>query len=202
MTSQKAVLFSVKNKPFILASASPRRVQLLEQIGLKSEAISPADIDETPLKQEIPKDLAKRLANLKAQEIAKTNPKKFIIAADTVVACGRRILPKAETEQEARSCLSLLSGRSHSVYGGICVITDTNQTITRVVETKVKLKRLDQSDIEEYIISNEWHGKAGGYAIQGLAAKYIKQISGSYSNVVGLSLYDVSQMLNGNNFFK
>lgn len=191
----------MKNKPFILASASPRRVQLLEQIGLKTNKIIPADIDETPIKSEQPGNLAKRLSKLKAQEIANTNPNKFIIAADTVVACGRRILPKAETEEEARNCLSLLSGRTHHVYGGICVITDQNKLVTRLCDTTVKFKRLDHQEIDEYIKSKEWDGKAGGYAIQGLAASYIKHLSGSYSNVVGLSLHDVSQILKGNKFF-
>lgn len=191
----------MKNKPFILASASPRRVQLLEQIGLKSENIIPADIDENPLEKELPANLAKRLAKSKAQEIAKSNPNKFIIAADTVVARGRRLLPKTETETEARECLNLLSGQKHHVYGGICVITDTGKTITRLCDTTVKFKRLSQEEIETYIKSAEWHGKAGGYAIQGLAAAYVTNISGSYSNVVGLSLHDASQILKGNNFY-
>lgn len=191
----------MKNKPFILASASPRRVQLLEQIGLKAEKILPADIDETPLNKELPADLAKRLAKLKAQEIAKNNPSHFIIAADTVVACGRRILPKAETEKEAQECLSLLSGRTHHVYGGICIITDTNKIITRLCDTTVKFKRLNSEEITDYLTSKEWNGKAGGYAIQGIAASYIKHLSGSYSNVVGLSLFDVTQILKGNGFF-
>ncbi len=191
----------MKNKPFILASASPRRVQLLKQIGLKSEEIIPADIDETSTKSEDPKNLAKRLAKLKAQAIAKTNPNKFIIAADTVVARGRRTLPKAETENDARKCLNLLSGQKHHVYGGICVITDTGKIITRLCNTTVKFKRLSQEEVETYIKSNEWQGKAGGYAIQGLAASYITNISGSYSNVVGLSLHDVSQILKGNGFY-
>lgn len=191
----------MKNKPFILASASPRRVQLLEQIGLKPKKILPADIDEDPKKQELPAELAKRLSKSKARKIANINPDKFIIAADTVVALGRKILPKAETEQEARSCLNLLSGKKHHVYGGICIITDTGKTITRLCNTSVKFKKLSVEEIETYIKSDEWHGKAGGYALQGLAASYITNISGSYSNVVGLSLFDVSQILKGNGFY-
>lgn len=191
----------MKNKPFILASASPRRVQLLEQIGLKPDKILPADIDETPLKKELPADLAKRLSKSKAQEIAKNNPTKFILAADTVVARGRRILPKAENENEALSCLNLLSGEKHHVYGGLCVITDTGKIITRLCDTTVKFKKLSAQEIETYIKSNEWQGKAGGYAIQGLAASFITNISGSYSNVVGLSIFDVAQALKGHDFY-
>lgn len=192
----------MKSKPFILASASPRRVQLLQQIGLQPDQIIPADIDETPINKELPKNLAERLAKLKAQEIAKTNKNYFIIAADTVVACGRRILPKTETSKEAEDCLKLLSGRTHTVYGGLCIITDQNKPIVRSRSTKVAFKNLSNQEIDAYLESKEWNGKAGGYAIQGLAASYIRQISGSYSNVVGLSLYDAAQILKGNNFFK
>jgi len=194
----------VKNnshKDLILASASPRRVQLLEQLGIKPTEINPANIDETPLKGELPRDLALRLAKEKAMAISQDNKDIFIIAGDTVVACGRRILPKAETEKEARNCLSLLSGRRHHVYGGICVITDSGKIITRLCDTVVKFKRLTPQEIDEYIEFGEWQGKAGGYAIQGLAAGYISFTQGSYSNVVGLSLYDIMQILRGNGFF-
>ena len=192
---------TAKHKKLILASASPRRVDLLKQINITPNQIIPADIDETPLKEELPRDLAKRLACGKAKEIAKNNTDSFIIAADTVVACGRRILPKAENEAQARECLKLLSGRRHHVYGGICIITDTGKEILRLCDTIVKFKRLSPQEIENYIHSGEWEGKAGGYAIQGLAASYISYIQGSYSNVVGLSLYDIMQVLQGNNFF-
>lgn len=189
------------HKDLILASASPRRVQLLEQLGIKPTEINPANIDETPLKGELPRDLALRLAKEKAMAISQDNKDIFIIAGDTVVACGRRILPKAETEKEARNCLSLLSGRRHHVYGGICVITDSGKIITRLCDTVVKFKRLTPQEIDEYIEFGEWQGKAGGYAIQGLAAGYISFTQGSYSNVVGLSLYDIMQILRGNGFF-
>lgn len=176
-------------------------MQLLEQLGIKPTGINPANIDETPLKGELPRDLALRLAKEKAIAISQDNKESFIIAGDTVVACGRRILPKAETEKEARNCLTLLSGRRHYVYGGICVITDSGKIITRLCDTVVKFKRLTPQEIDEYIEFGEWQGKAGGYAIQGLAAGYISFTQGSYSNVVGLSLYDIMQILRGNSFF-
>lgn len=189
------------HKDLILASASPRRVQLLEQIGITPTKIIPSDIDETPLKNELPRDLALRLATGKAQEISNNNKNSFIIAADTVVAVGRRVLPKAENKQQATECLKLLSGRRHHVYGGICIITPQGKIITRLCDTVVKFKQLTPTEIKEYIQSNEWDGKAGGYAIQGLAAAYISFLQGSYSNVVGLSLYDTMQILRGNEFF-
>ena len=191
----------MKNK-LILASASPRRVQLLEQVGITPDDIIPADIDETPLKAELPRDLAQRLAIGKAQAIAAQHKDAFILAADTVVGCGRRILDKAEDETYARKCLEQLSGRRHHVYGGIALITPDGQTVKRLVDTVVQFKRLTENDIESYIKSKEWDGKAGGYAIQGLAESYIKFIRGSYSNVVGLSLYDTIQILSGAGFKK
>lgn len=190
-----------KHKSLILASASPRRLQLLDQLNITPDQIIPADIDETPLKSELPRDHALRLAQRKAEKIVTNHPNTFILAADTVVACGRRILPKAENEQQARHCLTLLSGRRHHVYGGICIITDQGKIITRLIDTVVKFKTLTPQEIESYIQSGEWDGKAGGYAIQGLAAGYISFLQGSYSNVVGLSLYDIMQILRGNNFF-
>jgi len=195
----------VKNrdhKALILASASPRRAQLLQQIGIEPTEICPADIDETPLNGELPRDLALRLSLGKAQAISKNNADKFIIAADTVVAVGRRILPKAESKDQALECLKLISGRRHHVYGGICVITDNAKIITRLCDTVVKFKTLTSQEIDEYIDSGEWEGKAGGYAVQGLAAAYISFLQGSYSNVVGLSLYDTMQILRGNGFFQ
>lgn len=191
----------LKHLPLILASASPRRVQLLEQIGIKPSAVIPADIDETPLKQELPRNLALRLAQEKAKAVHAENPDHFILAADTVVACGRRILPKTETAEEAKNCLSLLSGRRHHVYGGICIITPSGEIRSRLCDTVVKFKVLSSTEINTYIDSREWLGKAGGYAIQSLAASYISFLQGSYSNVVGLSLYDTMQILNGNGFF-
>ncbi len=189
------------HKDLILASASPRRVDLLRQVSITPRDIIPADIDETPAKDELPRNLAQRLATEKAKAIAAQNPNTFIIAADTVVACGRRALPKAETKDDAVKCLKLLSGRRHHVYGGICVITDQGKVINRVCDTSVKFKCLSPQEIDTYINSGEWHGKAGGYAIQGMASAYISFIQGSYSNVVGLPLYDIMQILSGNGFF-
>ncbi|MBI1301706.1 MAG: septum formation protein Maf [Alphaproteobacteria bacterium] len=197
----------MKNKPrahhpLILASASPRRKDLLAQIGIIPNEIIPADIDESVKPKEHPRDLAKRLAQEKAEHIRKTHADSFILAADTVVGCGRDILPKTEKEDEARACLEKLSGRRHHVYGGICVITPAGKIITRVCDTIVKFKRLTKEEIGTYLASEEWRGKAGGYAIQGLAATYISDMQGSYSNVVGLSLYDIMNILNGNGFFR
>lgn len=191
----------MKNK-LILASASPRRVQLLEQVGVKPDEIIPAGLDETPLKGELPRDLAQRLSLGKARAIAEKHGDAFILAADTVVGCGRRILDKAEDEVYARACLSQLSGRRHHVYGGIALITPDGKEIARLVDTIVKMKRLTPLEVDAYIESSEWRGKAGGYAIQGLAASYIKFVSGSYSNVVGLSLYDTMRMLEGSGYQK
>ncbi len=182
----------------ILASASPRRLDLLKQIGVTPTKIIPADIDETQKKNELPRDLALRLAVEKAQKVASENKGMVVLAADTVVACGRRILPKAETEAEARSCLELLSGRRHHVYGGIAVIDENGAVKKRLSDTVVQFKKLSAREIENYLRGGEWQGKAGGYAIQGLAGAYIKQIRGSYSNVVGLSLYDIMVMLSPN----
>lgn len=187
----------MKNK-LILASASPRRVDLLAQAGIIPSDIIPANIDETPLKGEKGRDLALRLAIAKARAVQKDGA--FILAADTVVACGRHILPKAETEEDAALCLELLSGRRHHVFGGIAITTPQGKTISRVVDTMVQFKALTVAEKARYIASREWDGKAGGYAIQGLAAGFIKGIRGSYSNIVGLSLYDSLQMLNGLGF--
>lgn len=189
------------HKSLILASASPRRLQLLQQIQIAPSDVIPADIDETPLPQEMPRQYALRMACEKVAKISDTHAGQFILAADTVVACGRRILPKAETEAQARACLKMLSGRRHHVYGGVCIVTDQGKEVSRLCDTVVKFKRLSDAEIEEYIQSGEWQGKAGGYAIQGVAASYISFMQGSYSNVVGLSLYDTMQMLRGHNFF-
>ena len=158
----------MKNK-LILASASPRRLDLLAQIGLTPAHIIPTDIEETPLKGELPRTLAQRLAVAKAEAArsSKESAGAFILAADTVVACGRRILPKAETEAEARACLALLSGRRHHVYGGICLMTPEGARRVRLCDTVVKFKTLNTEEIDAYIGSGEWQGKAGGYALQG-----------------------------------
>lgn len=179
----------------ILASASPRRVELLAQLGIKPAAIIPAALDETPLPRELPAKLATRLATAKAQAIAVQHPGKLVLAADTVVACGRRVLPKAETAQEVAECLQLLSGRRHRVYGGICLIAHDGKPRTKLAESIVKFKRLTDEECAAYVAGGEGIGKAGGYAIQGQAAGFINFIAGSYSNIVGLDLYVVAQLL-------
>lgn len=187
----------------ILASASPRRLDLLRQIGVVPDAVRAADVDETPHKRELPRDLAKRLAHAKAARVAEnlaTNEPAVVIGADTVVACGRRILPRAETEAEARRCLVLLSGRRHRVFGGVCAIDAAGHARLRVVETRVAFKRLSDAEIAAYLASGEWRGKAGGYAIQGRAAGFVEWINGSYSNVVGLALFETRALLQGAGF--
>ena len=191
---------SVSAFPLILASASPRRLDLLQQIGVRPAAVLPADIDETPAKGELPKDYALRMACQKAAAAsARREPgagEAWVLAADTVVAVGRRILPKAETLEEAEACLALLSGRAHRIYGGIA-LQNGARCLSRVVETRVQFKRLDQAEHRAYLASGEWQGKAGGYAIQGRAAVFVRAIQGSYSNVVGLSLPETYAMLTG-----
>lgn len=181
----------------ILASASPRRRDLLAQIGVTPDEILPADIDETPKRGELPRLYAGRLAEEKAGAIAHTQPQAFILAADTVVACGRRILPKAEDEGTARACLALLSGRAHRVYTGVCLQRPDGGAPLRVVETRVKVKHLTPDEINAYIASDEWRGKAGGYAIQGVFAAHVMNLIGSYPNVVGLPLYETACLLKG-----
>ncbi|MBN8607549.1 MAG: septum formation protein Maf [Caulobacterales bacterium] len=179
----------------VLASASPRRLALLAQIGVTPDDVIAADIDETPLVGETPRRLASRLAREKAQAVRADGAR--VLAADTVVAVGRRVLPKAETEQEARACLALLSGRSHRVYTGVALASPEGGLRERLVETRVAFKRLTRADIEAYIASDEWRAKAGGYAAQGLAARFIISIIGSYSSVVGLPLYETALLLEG-----
>jgi septum formation protein len=180
-----------------LASASPRRLALLEQIGLKPDLVCPSDIDETPLKGERPRQLALRLAVGKGQAAQEKQPGDFILSADTVVAVGRRMLPKAETEAEARVCLELLSGRAHDVLTGIAVLAPDGRQASRVVESRVSFKRLSHLELEGYVASGEWKGKAGGYGIQGIAASLVIEISGSYSSIVGLPLYETAALLEG-----
>ncbi|MEO0036672.1 MAG: hypothetical protein RLZZ501_2695 [Pseudomonadota bacterium] len=183
--------------PLVLASASPRRIDLLRQIGLEPAAIDPADIDETPGRDELPPRLAERLAEAKARAVAARHPGCFVLAADTVVACGRRALPKAEDAATARRCLDLLSGRRHRVLGGVCLIGPDGRVGRRLVTTTVTFKRLTAEETAAYLDSGEWHGKAGGYAIQGRAARFVRALSGSYSNVVGLPLYETASLLDG-----
>ncbi|MDG1995969.1 MAG: Maf family protein [Emcibacteraceae bacterium] len=188
------------NKPsLILASASPRRLDLLAQVLVTPDQIIPADIDETPHKDEKPRELAGRLALGKARFVAQNHPTSFVLASDTVVACGNRILGKAEDVAEARAFLQLLSGRRHDVYTGVTLITP-NGINEKTVKTVVKFKNLDTSDIEFYLNHDEWKGKAGAYAIQGIAAQFIRGINGSYSNVVGLPLFEVVNMLKGRGY--
>ena len=185
----------------VLASGSPRRIELLQQAGIEPDRVFPADVDETPQRAEHPRSLAKRLSRAKAEralEVLKEDGEadnSFIVAADTVVAVGRRILPKAETVDEASNCLRLLSGRSHRVYTGICVVTPAGKIRQRLVETRVRFKRLSREELESYLASGEWRGKAGGYAIQGLAGTFVVKLVGSYSNVVGLPLYEMVGLL-------
>jgi septum formation protein len=170
-------------------------LDLLAQIGLVPLAVDPASLDETPLKTELPGPHALRLAKEKAVAVAARHSGQFILAADTVVACGRRILPKAEDEKTARSCLRLLSGRRHRVHGGVCLIGPDGKLWSRLVTTQVIFKRLEPNELDAYIASGEWHGKAGGYAIQGKAALFVRSVSGSYSNVVGLPLFETGVLL-------
>ena len=186
--------------PLVLASASPRRRDLLEQIGVLPDIIDPAELDEPPVSDELPGPHAGRLARAKADAVATAHPGAFVLAADTVVGCGRRILPKAETPADARHCLTLLSGRRHRVFGGVHVVAPDGRSTSRIVQTAVMFKRLSRDEIDGYIAAGEWHGKAGGYAIQGRAAVFVRWISGSYSNVVGLPLHETAMALRGLGF--
>jgi septum formation protein len=187
----------------VLASASPRRLALLERAGIKPDLLNPTDLDEIPEKRETPRRLALRLAEEKAKAaqhapmVKELGPKVFILAADTVVGLGRRVLPKTETPEEAAACLWLLSGRSHWVYSAVCLIAPGGRARTRISETKVRFKRFSREDVETYIASNEWRGKAGGYAIQGRAEAFVRMLQGSHSGVVGLPLYETMQLLEG-----
>ena len=190
----------------VLASGSPRRLALLQQAGLEPDALLPADIDETPLKSETPRELVRRLARTKAEVARKTARTReelegaFVVAADTVVSVGRRILPKAEVVEEAAACLRLLSGRTHRVYTAVCVVTPRDAIRERLVESRVRFKRLSREDMEGYLASGQWRGKAGGYAIQGLAGTFVVKLVGSYPNIVGLPLYETISLLDGEGF--
>ena len=181
----------------ILASASPRRRDLLSQIGVVPADVLPADIDETPQPREVPAQLAQRLASEKAQAVAAQQTDAFVLAADTVVALGRRDIGKPESKDEARRFLKMLSGRRHRVLGGVSVIAPDGRSSHRLSTTLVRFKRLSEAEISRYLETSEWDGKAGGYAIQGHAAAFIPAISGSYTNVVGLDLAMTRQMLEG-----
>jgi septum formation protein len=195
------------SRKLVLASASPRRIELLQQAGIEPDRLCPADMDETPLRAEHPRSLAKRLSRAKAEAAleglkAANAPEAggFILAADTVVAVGRRILPKAETIDEASNCLKLLSGRTHRVYAGVCLITPAGKLRQRLSETRVRFKRLSREELDAYLASGEWRGKAGGYAVQGLAGAFVVKMVGSYSGVVGLPLYETVGLLTSDGY--
>ncbi len=181
----------------VLASASPRRLDLLRQIGIEPDLVVPAEVDETPLAKERPADHARRLAAAKAEAVAPAHPDSFVLAADTVVALGRRILPKPADEGEARRCLERLSGRRHRVLGAVSLRAPGGRKAARLVITQVRFKRLAPEEIAGYLASEEWRDKAGGYAIQGRAAAFVPAINGSYSNVVGLPLAETAALLRG-----
>ncbi|RDI58797.1 Maf-like protein [Microvirga subterranea] len=190
----------------VLASASPRRLALLQQAGIEPDALLPADVDETPLKGENAKELARRLSRQKAEIAARVArgsdelKDAYILSADTVVLAGGRILPKAEVVDEAAACLRLLSGRAHRVYTSVCLVTPKDAIRERLVETRVRFKRLSRDEFERYLASGEWRGKAGGYAIQGLAGTFVVKLVGSYTNVVGLPLYEAVALLDGEGY--
>ena len=202
MISPKGVspIASARARPeLVLASESPRRLALLAQAGITPDHVVPAALDETVLKSETPREHALRLASEKARTAAARHATKaFILAADTVVACGRRILPKAENDAEVRACLSLLSGRRHHVMTAVALLSPDGRLRTRLALTRVSFRRLDTAQIAQYVESREGLGKAGGYAIQGRAETFVKEISGSYSNVVGLPLALTVALLEGN----
>jgi septum formation protein len=190
----------------VLASGSPRRVTLVNQAGIEPDALRPTDIDETPKRGELPRACANRLARAKAEaalsliNVDEELRGAYILSADTVVAVGRRILPKADLLDEAAQCLRLLSGRNHRVHTAVCLVTPAGAFRQRLVETKVRFKRLNEEDIEAYLASGEWRGKAGAYAAQGIAGTFIVKLVGSYSNVVGLPLYETTSLLMGEGY--
>lgn len=184
----------VKSPRLILASASPRRLELLAKAGITPAEVVAADLDETPHKNELPPAYARRVAREKARAVSARLGKDIILAADTVVACGRRILPKAEDEKAAHLCLETLSGRRHRVYTAVCIMVG-EKLHEKLVMTQVQFARLSDKDIARYIVSKEWHGKAGGYAIQGAASAFIPRVNGSVSNVIGLPLAETCAIL-------
>jgi septum formation protein len=178
----------------ILASASPRRLDLLARIAVVPDAVLPADVDESVPKGELPRDHALRLAREKAEAVAALEPGALVLAADTVVAVGRRILPKAEDEATLRMCMALLSGRRHRVMTGVALASPAGVRV-KLVETTIAIKRLSAEEVDYYAAHGEWRGKAGGYALQGYGEVYVRHIAGSYSNVVGLPLAETRLML-------
>ncbi|MCW2308016.1 Maf-like protein [Rhodobium gokarnense] len=190
----------------ILGSGSPRRLALLQQAGIEPDRLHPADIDETPQRGEVPRTLVNRLARTKAEMIRLWMDRDaavsdaYAVTADTVVAVGRRVLPKAEMLDEAETCLELLSGRSHRVYTSVCVVNPKHDIRQKLVETRVRFKRLGREEVADYLASGEWRGKAGGYAIQGLAGSFVVKLTGSYTNVVGLPLFETVSLLSGEGY--
>jgi septum formation protein len=185
----------VKVPSLVLASSSPRRLALLAQIGITPEAVVAPDIDETPASAEVPRIYARRMARAKADAVIM--PGQFVLAADTVVAVGRRILPKAATEMEARNCIDLLSGRRHHVLTAVVLTAPDGRRAERLSESVVAFSRLTEAQKTAWLALREWDGKAGGYAINGVAAAFVRFLSGSFSGVVGLPLFETAQMLRG-----
>ena len=181
----------------VLASASPRRLDLLLQAGLRPDLVDAADIDEAPLPKETPRLAAQRLARAKAQSVAARQPNAFVLAADTIVAVGLRMLPKAGAAAQARACLKLLSGRNHKVLTAVALACPNGEIAGRLVETRLRFKRLTATEVDIYIDSGEWRGKAGGYGIQGRAGAFVISLQGSYTAVVGLPLYETISLLQG-----
>ena len=181
----------------VLASASPRRVELLRQVGVVPAEIDPAELDETPRRRETPRVYAGRMARSKAHAVAARHPGRYVLAADTVVAAGRRILDKPADARAARQRLEMLSGGRHRVYGGVCLVAPDGRAAERLVQTIVRFKRLSENEIAGYVDGGEWQGKAGGYAIQGAAAAFVPWINGSYTNVVGLPVSETLALLDG-----
>lgn len=184
----------------VLASASPRRLELLRQIGIEPDLIEAADVDEFPLTNETPRRLATRLALAKAGVVSARHAGSYVLAADTVVALGRRVLPKAETPEEVRVCLKLLGGRAHRVLTGLCAVGPSARSNLRLVESRVHFKRLSEAEIDHYAGTGEGIGKAGGYGVQGRAGAFVSSISGSYSAIVGLPLHETWNLLRGLGF--
>ncbi|KQT64227.1 MULTISPECIES: Maf-like protein [unclassified Aureimonas] len=195
-----------QTRHLVLASGSPRRLELLQQAGIEPERLLPADVDETPERSEHPRSLAKRLSQLKAETAASILAERgeaegrLVLGADTVVSVGRQILPKAELVDDAVANLRILSGRTHRVHTGLCLIGPQGRLRQKLVETRVRFKRLSREDIESYVASGEWRGKAGGYAIQGLAGSFVVRLVGSYTNVVGLPLYEAIALIGGEGY--
>ncbi len=207
LAKQRAQSNKVLERPkLVLASASPRRLSLLAQVGVTPDALRPASIDEAPRRAEMPRALVSRLARAKAEaardQLANDTAlaDAYVLAADTVVTVGRRVLMKPKYVEEAVEALQLLSGRAHRVLTGICLITPDDRQRVKIVDTRVRFKRLSRAEIEAYIASREWRDKAGGYAIQGLAGCFVQKIIGSYTNVVGLPLSEVTALLTGEGF--